>query len=373
MNNLEIIKNIGFKKVGFWKLQNPKNISRNNNKISFYFDSSRDLCYSTENCAYSFVSKTEVLYIGKTNQGLARRMSSYSGTSNALNAAHRTRKTLSDRHKVEYIIKRLKKNELIEIYALHQLEPLIYKGINLNIVAGIEDPLIAKIRPTLNEDSIPSNNTKQLDLILNKVRLKAYEAKADEEGYETFAEFMRVKIDEFNFKPEHRNIEHFAFSYTENHKKKKIHISEDQEKKLYEISKNIKQRGKGQAACFILDLVCNINANDMKHLDTGVYKTSKSFPKRSVLRILPSQKSKIQDLMIKNQLSHHGEMVRKMIDELDLNKEFEFRDFIMTKNDDFHRVTYQFTIEQFNKIEKMSGLKGLSKPQLIQNIIENYK
>lgn len=373
MNNLTILKNVGFKKVGLWKLQSPEKNSRNNNTISFYFDTSRDLCYSTENCAYSFVCNQDVLYIGKTNQGLARRMAAYSGTSNALNASHRDRKTLSDRHKVEYLIELLKKNELIEIYALHQLEPLAYKGINLNLIAGIEDPLIEKIRPTLNEDSIPSNNTKQLDLILNQIRFKAYETKANEEGYETFSEFMRVKIDEFVFKPEHKDVEHFAFSYTENHKKKKIYISEDQENKLYEISKNIKQRGKSQSACFILDRVCNLNANDMKHLDTGVYITSKSFPERSVLRILASQKSKIQNLMVKHHLSSHGAMVRKMIDDLDVNKEFDFMNFIMTKDDDINRVTYQFTIEQFDKIEKMAVLKGVSKPQLIQSIIENYK
>jgi hypothetical protein len=372
MNKLSELKKVGFRKVGFWKLQKPDENNRNSNSISFYFDIDRDLCYSSENCAYAFVSNESVLYIGKTNQGLARRMTAYSGTSNALNKAHRDRKTLSDRHKVEFLIARLEKSENIEIYAFHQLEPILYKGININLIAGIEDPLIEKIKPILNEDSIPSINTQQVDLILNKIRLKAYENKAKEEGYETFAEFMRTKITEFEFKPEHNNIEHFSFSYTEFHKKKKIYISEEQEKKLYDISKEIKQQGKSQSACFILDRVCNLNIEDMKHLDTGVYVTSKSFPKRSVLRILPSQKLKIQNLMLSHHLGNHGAMVRKMIDDLDSTKELKMMKYIMTKNEDFHRVTYQFTDEQFEKVNKLSKLKAVSLPQLIQNIIANY-
>ena len=228
----------------------------------------------------------------------------------------------------------------------------------MNLISGLEDPLISIFQPKLNEDSREKTHTKQLDLILNEVRIKKYDSCLKESGYETFSDLMRKCIDEFTFHESHKKIKHFSFSYTEVHKKKKIFITPEQEKKLYKIGEQLKLKGKGQVGCFIMDRKTNSTYEEMKHLDKGEYHTSKKFPKRIIGQIIRH--------LIQNKIDNNDENLTKIV-----KKEFSNEERKLKIN--VKRTTFQMTDEQFNYFDKMRKKYKLSNPSLVYSLVEESK
>ena len=377
------LKNYGIEKVGYWKLVESEGYSENihNNSILFYFNKQREKCYTNLRCLYVFVSEGKVIYVGKTNQGLSKRMGSYSGTSNQLNASSRSKKTFSDRHKVYKIIELLKNDKDVLIYSFFDDKEVFYKDLKLNLISGIEDPLISIFQPELNEDGREKTNTKQLDLILNEVRIKKYDSCLKESDYETFSDLVRKCIDEFTFKESYKEIKHFSFSYTEVHKKRKIYLTQEQENKLYTIGKELKLKGKGQVGCFIMDRKTNSTYEEMKHLDKGEYHTSKKYPKRIIVSIEKEFYNQLKGRLVDYELNFVGQIIRFLIqnkinnkDEIltkIINKEFSNEEIKLKIN--VQRTTFQMTDEQFNYFQKLKSKYKLSISSLVYSLVEELE
>jgi hypothetical protein len=94
-----------------------------------------------QNVAYAFVSGSTVKYVGKTTQSLQRRMFGYQRP----NVDQRT----NWRNRIA-IIDLLKKGHKVDILALADTGLLRYGSFHLNLAAGLEDSIIATIKPEWN-------------------------------------------------------------------------------------------------------------------------------------------------------------------------------------------------------------------------------
>lgn len=120
---------IGFQKAGRWLLKGDE--------LSLELLSLSD----RQNVLYAFVSGTSVKYIGKTTQTLARRMFGYQKP----NVDQRT----NWRNRLA-IIELLKKGQQVDILALADSGLLRYGAFHLNLAGGLEDSIIATIKPEWN-------------------------------------------------------------------------------------------------------------------------------------------------------------------------------------------------------------------------------
>ena len=93
------------------------------------------------NVLYAFVSAGTVLYIGKTVGSLSGRMSGYQSpgpTQSTNTAGNRSLKHL------------LSQGPTVEIHALPDNGLLFYGGFHVNLAAGLEDSLVADLKPEWN-------------------------------------------------------------------------------------------------------------------------------------------------------------------------------------------------------------------------------
>lgn len=121
---------VGFRQVGEWRLQNGK---------PQYSLSAEATSY---NILYSFVSGDDARYIGKTTIALRDRMYQYQnpGPSQRTNI------------RVNGLLKgALSRGALVHIYALPDDGSMQYHGFHLNLAAGLEDSLIAELKPEWNK------------------------------------------------------------------------------------------------------------------------------------------------------------------------------------------------------------------------------
>lgn len=384
MNHINKLNELGIKRVGYWKLNDKLGSleQRHNNSITFYIDKERDKSYTNLRCLYVFTCEQKVVYVGKTNQGLSKRLQSYCGTSNALNRSSRDRKTLSDRFKIEKLISLLEQNKEVFIYSFFDDKEVYYKNIKINLSSGLEDPIIDFFQPELNEDGREKPYEKQLDMILNVVRLKNYDNLYDESEFDSFSDFMRQMIDEFELEEKHLKTKHFSFSYTEIHKKRKVNISKEQEQKLFDLGKKLNLRGKGQVGCFILDQFAGISYDDMKHLDKGQYHTSKKFPKRIVFSVESKVYESMDFLKIDLEFNYVGQVFRHIIQQrLDnSNKKInKIIDVEIPQNgskispNKFKKTTIQFTENQFIFYKDLKSNYKLSHSSLVTSLVEDFK
>jgi len=121
---------IGFKKVGTWQLENDLPV--------FNLEVEAD----SRNILYSFISNEEIYYIGKTAQILKKRMYGYQnpGPTQSTNIKNN-----------KFIQEKLNKGDSVEIYALPDNGLMHYGGFHLNLAAGLEDSLVASIKPHWNK------------------------------------------------------------------------------------------------------------------------------------------------------------------------------------------------------------------------------
>ena len=127
--SLKRLKSLGFEQVGRW------------------FWDGDDLNFEIKKHAkerdilYAFVVDGDVKYLGKSVQELYRRIYPYK------NCGPTQRTNIRIREKLRTC---LKNGSQVLIYAFVQKIPLMYQDISINLAAGLEDNLIAAIRPEWN-------------------------------------------------------------------------------------------------------------------------------------------------------------------------------------------------------------------------------
>jgi len=100
---------------------------------------------SAPNVLYAFVSEGRVLYIGKTVRSLKQRMYNYQKPGPSQSTSIRGNKLIKD-------VVALGKS--VEVYALPDNGLLHYGGFHVNLAAGLEDALIAALKPAWNKAGI---------------------------------------------------------------------------------------------------------------------------------------------------------------------------------------------------------------------------
>jgi hypothetical protein len=120
-DNLEFLLNLGFELTGEW--------IQKFDSIDFRLQKHKD----KNNILYAFVVDESVMYIGKSTQTLYKRMMGYKnpGPTQSTNIKNNAR-----------IHTALSENRSVVIYVFVQKEEYLYRGVNVNLAAGLEDNLI---------------------------------------------------------------------------------------------------------------------------------------------------------------------------------------------------------------------------------------
>lgn len=126
---VQVLLDLGFVLVGRWELKGEKPTY------------TLDLHAERKDILYSFVVDGTVMYIGKSARTLGKRIYGYqtfgpSQITNVKNNGH--------------IRAALVEGRTVEIFALVDWEPVFHCGIPVNVAAGIEDALIARLGPPWN-------------------------------------------------------------------------------------------------------------------------------------------------------------------------------------------------------------------------------
>jgi hypothetical protein len=127
---LQRLENIGFRLVGEWSLKGdqPKCTLTDQAKA--------------RKVLYAFVSDGAVVYIGKTIQTLQQRMRGYQ-------TPGPTQSTNIKGNKL--ICEALSANKPVKVFALPDNGLLHYGGFHVNLAAGLEDSLLAMLKPAWNK------------------------------------------------------------------------------------------------------------------------------------------------------------------------------------------------------------------------------
>jgi hypothetical protein len=126
---MERLINIGFRKVGEWKMLN-ESINPNLSDLA-----------NAKNILYAFISNGEVLYVGKTTMVLKKRMYGYQKPGPTQYTNIKGKKLLSEL---------LTEGKGVDIYALPD-DGLHQIGVfHLNLAAGLEDSIISILKPEWN-------------------------------------------------------------------------------------------------------------------------------------------------------------------------------------------------------------------------------
>lgn len=127
---LQQLVNLGFEEVGHWFLEGDQ--------VTFALNKSA----KEANILYSFVVDGEVKYIGKSVQTLHKRMYLYKqgGGSQRTNIRNKAA-----------IKACLERGQQVRIYVLVPDLEMNYKGMPINIAAGLEDNLISLLKPEWNK------------------------------------------------------------------------------------------------------------------------------------------------------------------------------------------------------------------------------
>lgn len=129
IDDLQFLRTLGFEEVGVWFLEG--------NSLQFRLVKNEN----EQNILYAFVAQGIVKYIGKSTMTLRGRMNGYwkPGPTQTTNINNNAR-----------IRELLQKGTPVQIFTLVPREENYYKGFPVNIAAGLEDNLLAHIRPPWN-------------------------------------------------------------------------------------------------------------------------------------------------------------------------------------------------------------------------------
>jgi hypothetical protein len=131
--NLKQLEEVGFMVAGFWQLSG--------NEIGFelrYFADSR-------NVLYAFAVDGDLVYVGKSNRTLRARMQSYQFPAKAPAKIRDNRAKNNARIREQLLLGRR-----VAIYALCTEGHIKYRGVAINLAAGMEDALIHNLAPDWN-------------------------------------------------------------------------------------------------------------------------------------------------------------------------------------------------------------------------------
>ena len=123
------LEDIGFKKVGNWTLTEDR--------FSYAIQSNLD----KKDLLYSFISDEKVFYIGKTTDSLKNRMNGYK------NAGGSQRTNIRINNKIKELLNQRKQ---VYIFILLDDANLKFKNYRISLASGLEDSLIAAIKPEWN-------------------------------------------------------------------------------------------------------------------------------------------------------------------------------------------------------------------------------
>jgi len=138
-NSIKILENIGFQKIGSWKLI----VFNNNLEIEYEPEFANDFKIK-KNALYSFVVENEVKYIGKTKRTISQRFQNYKkpGSKQSTNIANNSQ-----------IREAIKAGKTVEIYVAfnefiakkHNMKIKFCDYFEINLAAGLEDSLIEQL------------------------------------------------------------------------------------------------------------------------------------------------------------------------------------------------------------------------------------
>ena len=130
---VEKLSAMGFRKCGEWCVEDGK--------LKCLLSDSA----AAPNVLYAFISEATVLYVGKTVHWLKKRMYGYQNPG-------ATQSTNIKGHK--FIQEALSGGRTVEVHALPDNGLLYYGGFHLNLAAGLEDSLVAALKPKWNKAGI---------------------------------------------------------------------------------------------------------------------------------------------------------------------------------------------------------------------------
>jgi len=128
-SDVERLLELGFVEAGRWEVENTRLVAKLTQHAT------------TRNILYAFITDSEVLYIGKSTQSASGRMQGYESPG----PTQRTNIRIGDA-----ITKLLKAGTEIRILVFKEREPLFYRGVRVNLAAGLEDELILQFLPRWN-------------------------------------------------------------------------------------------------------------------------------------------------------------------------------------------------------------------------------
>ena len=130
---LERLEHMGFRHVGEWRLESGSA------KCILTAEA------NSTNILYAFVAGGEVSYIGKTNQALKRRLYGYQNPGPTQSTNIKGKKLIEEA---------LGASVPVRVYALPDNGLLYYGGFHVNLAAGLEDNLVATVKPRWNKAGI---------------------------------------------------------------------------------------------------------------------------------------------------------------------------------------------------------------------------
>ena len=128
-DDIQFLLSLGFEEAGEWVLANGQPTFRLRKHGS------------ESNILYAFVAQYRVFYIGKTVRNLKKRMYGYQKPGP-------TQRTNIVNH--EKIKKMIELGHSIKIFTFVPKETVLYRGVSVSLAAGLEDILIARLKPPWN-------------------------------------------------------------------------------------------------------------------------------------------------------------------------------------------------------------------------------
>ena len=128
-DSVKFLLELGFEDAGEWLIEDDSlqfSLTRHGNE---------------PNILYAFVAEGEVKYIGKSNQTLSKRMNGYKQPVPTQSTNIRINTRIRDL---------LSKDVSVKILAFVDLENILYREVPINLAAGLEDNMIARVRPSWN-------------------------------------------------------------------------------------------------------------------------------------------------------------------------------------------------------------------------------